>query len=213
MTQNRNSVKIIGLTGGIATGKSTVTKILLNKGCKVIDADKIARDVVEIGKQAYDDIVEKFGKCILNEDLTINRKKLGNIIFKSRKKRELLNKIVHPKVVDEIKRQIQILSGDNNVVFLDIPLLIEELNELSSQGLRVDEIWLVYADEEIQLRRLMERDNLNREEAINRIRSQISIVEKKKYADVIIDNSNGLVELEQCINNLLIKRFEGHMEG
>ncbi|RKD33172.1 dephospho-CoA kinase [Thermohalobacter berrensis] len=203
MKQNNIKAKIIGITGGIASGKSTVTGILKDKGYPVIDADIISREVVNVGKPAYSDIVNEFGEDILNRDLTINRKKLGDIIFKNEEFRKKLNKIVHPRVVQEIKDKIVEYSKRSNVIFLDIPLLIEEREKLNDYGLIFDEIWLVYVDEKLQLKRLMNRDNTSKEEAYQRMKAQMPLNKKKKYADVIIDNSGNIDQLKHKINSLL----------
>lgn len=206
MIQNsKKNKKIIGLTGGIATGKSTVSKYLITKGYIVIDADIIAREVVEIGKPAYQDIVKAFGEEILNSDCTINRPKLGEIIFKNIEYREKLNNIVHPRVTEEMKRKVEEYLENNKVVFLDIPLLIEGRSRIEDRGLKFDEVWLVYSDEMTQLERLMARDNLSREQAYNRINAQMSIKEKKKYADVIIDNSGDPENLKKILDMKLKK--------
>ena len=118
MTQNK--CKSIGLTGGIATGKSTVSNIIKEKGHMVIDADKISRQVMDIGKPAYKDVVETFGLKILLEDKSINRRKLARLIFSSKSLRNALNDIVHPYILQEIKRQYNIYCKDNDLVFLDI---------------------------------------------------------------------------------------------
>ena len=204
MKQNKtNYTKIIGLTGGIATGKSTVTKILKELGYVVIDADKIAREVVEPYKPAYLDIVKEFGKEILDENKQIDRKKLAEIIFKDVQKRRKLNQIVHPRVIQEMLNKIKQFCDENKIIFLDIPLLIEEKSILEKQGLKFDEIWLVYADEENQLSRLIKRDKLDIESALNRISAQMPITEKLKIVDVVIDNNRGISELKDQIRKLL----------
>lgn len=202
-----NKTKIIGLTGGIATGKSTVTKYLLEKGFVVIDADKVAREVVEINKSAYNDIVKEFGENVLNQDLTINRVKLGSIIFNNEDSRMKLNSIVHPRVTDEMLNKINEFSFHNNILFVDIPLLIENRDNLENNGLKFDSIWLVYATEKQQLERLMKRDNINKESAYSRMKAQLSIDKKIKNADVIIcntGNKSDLIEKLDC----LIDSFE-----
>ncbi|KPU27832.1 dephospho-CoA kinase [Caloranaerobacter sp. TR13] len=204
MKQNKaNHIKIIGITGGIATGKSTVTNLLKELGYIVIDADKIAREVVEVGKIAYLDIIKEFGKGILQENKQIDRKKLGEIIFKDVEKRRKLNQIIHPRIIQEMINKTNQYSDGNKVIFLDIPLLIEEKNILEKQGLKFDEIWLVYADEENQLSRLIERDKLDMENALDRIRAQMPMTEKLKIADIIIDNNRGISELKDQIIKLL----------
>lgn len=199
---NQNNRKIIGLTGGIASGKSTVSNILKSMGFNVIDADVISREVVEIGKPAYFEIIEHFGRDIIDEDGNINRKKLGSIIFNDDNEREKLNLIVHPYIFAAIKDYIE-KDLESKLIFVDIPLLIEVLDDLQFHGIHFDEIWLVYADEEIQLKRLMERDSIGKEEAIKRIEAQMPMCLKKKYATRIIDNSGEKNELEGKVKKLV----------
>lgn len=195
--------KIIGLTGGIATGKSTVTKIIKENGYKVIDADKIAKDIVEKDKPAYNEVVEKFGEKILEKDKSINRKKLGNIIFKDRLLREELNNMLHPYIFKEIKDMIIKHSQNNEYIFVDIPLLIEEIDKFKEYEICFDEIWLVYIDEKTQLSRLMKRDLIGEERGIEKIRSQMSIDLKKRYATKIIDNRGDLKTLKKQMNKIM----------
>lgn len=202
----QNNCKIIGLTGGIATGKSTVTKFLIGMGFKVIDADKIARKVVEVNYPAYEVIVKEFGREILTEDLTIDRKKLGSIVFNDKGKREKLNSIVHPRVFQEMRKLISNYCHIEKLVFLDIPLLIEELSLFKEYNIDIDEIWLVYTDEEIQIERLMKRDSLSYNDARKRVNSQIPIKTKKKYANKIIDNNKNIEELKNTVKDI-INRF------
>ncbi|NLW22417.1 MAG: dephospho-CoA kinase [Tissierellia bacterium] len=194
--------KIIGLTGGIATGKSTVSSILQKLGFKVIDADKIARDVVEKGKPAYREIIHTFGKDILDEYGDINRRKLADIIFENPFHREKLNRIVHPYVFVTIKDSIA-ESECEKIIFLDIPLLIEEMDKLKEHKIDIDEIWLVYVDERTQLDRLMKRDSISEEEALKRIRAQMPIEDKKKYATRIIDNRVDLERLKKQVEGII----------
>lgn len=193
----------IGLTGGIATGKSTVSNIIKEKKYIVIDADKISREVLEVGKPAYDDIVETFGLKILLEDETINRKKLGRLIFSSKRLRDALNSIVHPYVYQEIKRQFNIHCKDNNVVFLDIPLLVETYDMIKAFGIKLDEIWLVYADRKTQLERLMKRDSLFESDALDRINAQLDTEVKKEYASKIIYNTGDIHLLKKNLDEYL----------
>lgn len=194
--------KIIGLTGGIATGKSTASSILIEMGYLVIDADKIARQVVEVGKPAYEEIVKVFGKGILDDENNIDRKKLASLIFKDSAMRKKLNAIVHPHIFQEMKDKIEQYK-DQRVIFLDVPLLIEELDKFKEYEIDLDDIWLVYVDENTQLDRLIKRDKINREEAIRKIRTQISIEEKKKYVTKIIDNRKDINNLKEQITKLL----------
>ncbi|MBW4827265.1 MAG: dephospho-CoA kinase [Clostridiaceae bacterium] len=203
----QNNCEIIGLTGGIATGKSTVTEFLIEKGYKVIDADKIARKVVEVNYPAYKEIVEEFGVEILNKDLTINRTKLGSIVFNSEEKRKRLNSIVHPRVFQEISNLILNYCESEKIVFLDVPLLIEELDLFKKYNIYIDEIWLVYTDKEKQIERLMQRDNFTYEEAEKRISSQLPMKIKKKCADRIINNNKNIKELKNTVDDI-INRFK-----
>lgn len=190
---------IIGLTGGIATGKSTVSSMLATFDVPIIDADKIARDVVKPGKSSYVEIVREFGSKILRKDRTINREELGKIIFANQEKRELLNSIVHPAIRKEMikQRDDYVRSGVKSVV-LDIPLLFE-----SNLTTYVHKTVVVYVPQHIQLKRLIKRDCLSEEEALKRINSQIPISEKTKMADAVIDNSQTKEKTFQQIKSLL----------
>jgi len=201
----QNKCKLIGITGGIATGKSTVANILLKKGYSLIDADKIAREVVEVGKPAYIKIVEEFGENILMKDGSLNRKALGKIIFSKKEAREKLNSITHPYIFNSIKEKIEVLSKDNPIIFIDIPLLFEEYSSLIQHGISFDEIWLVYVDKDTQIDRQMKRDNITRDEAIRKIQAQMDIDEKKKKASKIIDNRGDISSLEKQIDKLLVE--------
>ncbi len=201
----QNNPKIIGITGGIATGKSTVTDILIKKGYIVIDADKIARQVVDIGLPAYEEVVSYFGKSILKEDGTIDRQKLGNQIFCDESSRKKLNDIVHPYVLSAIKKNIDKYIGEEKILFLDIPLLIEEIDKFQEHKIYFDEIWLIYVDEKTQLNRLLKRDGINEKEGIYKIKAQMPIDMKKDYATRIIDNRGDKKALEKQIDDILFK--------
>lgn len=192
---------IIGLTGSIATGKSTISKMFEQLNIPVIDADKIAREVVERGKDALNEIVESFGKEILNDDGTLNRKALGAIVFNDKKKLNKLNSIIHPKIREEMNRQKeQHITANEQCVVLDVPLLFE--NKLTHM---VDNILVVYVDEDVQLKRLMSRDNSTEEEALSRIKSQIPISEKVERADASIDNNGTVEQSFEQLKNILKK--------
>ena len=190
-----NDCKIIGLTGGIATGKSTVTEMLTNKGFKVIDADRIARQVVEVGFPAYGEIVTCFGEDILKVDKTIDRKKLGYLIFNDEIRRKKLYDIIHPYIFKTIKNHIPKYKKREKIIFVDVPLLIEEMNQFKKYEIIFDEIWLVYADETTQLNRLIRRDGIDEEEAIHRIKAQMPMEMKRAYATKIIDNRGDIKSL------------------
>jgi dephospho-CoA kinase len=179
-------VQVVGLTGGIATGKSMVSAILENAGAVIIDADRIAREVAKKGSPAYRKIIANFGESILLPDGEINRGALGDIIFNNPQKRQLLNSIVHPHVRKEQNRQLKGIEKNDPgaIVILDIPLLIE------TQTYRdLSEVIVVYAPEHIQMKRLMQREDISKSDALARIRSQIPIEEKKDKATIVIDNS------------------------
>ena len=183
-------MRLIGLTGGIATGKSTVSAILTKAGAFIIDADRIARAVVKKGLPAYREIVHRFGAEILLPDGEINRNMLADVIFNDHQKKQLLNSIVHPHVNEEVNLQIKQIqkTHPNAVIVLDVPLLIEA-------GMHDDlsDIIVVYAPQKIQIKRLMQRDHISETEALARVRSQMPIEEKKKKATIVIDNS-GTIE-------------------
>lgn len=201
-----NMTLVIGLTGGIASGKSTVADMFKEMGIEVIDADIEARKAVEVGEEAYNQIVTYFGEGILNDDRTINRSKLGEIIFNDSRKREILNEIVHPDVRRRMneKKKSAILRGDK-VVVLDIPLLFES-------GLRhmVDLVLLVYVESDVQLHRLINRNQLTTEEALARIQSQMPISEKRKLADIVINNNGTIEETKKQLNELITKMANHH---
>ncbi|KAK7043022.1 Dephospho-CoA kinase cab5 [Paramarasmius palmivorus] len=193
---------MLGLTGGIATGKSTVSSLLQTKHhIPLIDADILARKVVEPGTPALKRIVSAFGSDILLPDGTLDRKKLGSIIFNDEKKRKTLNGIVHPAVRWAMfKEVVKCWLGGEKMCVLDIPLLVE-----SKLWRWVWGVVLVYCPRETQLRRLMARDNSSEEEASSRLNSQLPIDDKLGYADEVIDNSGSREELETKVDALVIK--------
>lgn len=194
---------IIGLTGNIASGKSTVSNMLKESyQIPIIDADIIARQVVEPGETSYDQIVETFGRDILLDDQTINRKKLGQLIFHDSSLREKLNNIVHPPAVRrrmEEEKQAHLSRGEK-VIVLDIPLLFE--NNLTHL---VDRTIVVFTEEKQQLKRLMNRNHLTEAEAKERMNAQMDPVKKKRLADAVIDNSGSLEQTEQQLEKLMQK--------
>lgn len=186
--------KIIGLTGSIATGKSQVTKILKEMSYKVIDSDLIARDVMD-DREVIEKIKKNFGEN-LYRDNKLDRQALGKIIFNSLEKKELLDSITHPLIYKKILEEINI-NKDENLLFIDIPLLIE--NGINSYEMNFYEVWLVYSDKKTQIKRLMERDNIDESYAKAKISSQMSIEDKKDYADIIIDNRGNLKDLKNQV--------------
>jgi dephospho-CoA kinase len=192
-------MKVIGLTGNIACGKSVVARMLEELGAKVIDADQIARLVVEPGEPAWKEITEKFGKEVLNLDRTINRQKLGEIVFRDKEKREELNRITHPRIIGKIKEIIEGYRKEGvEVVVVEAALIVEK------GGLRpiIGDLIVVIADEETQIGRLIERNGFSREEALSRIKSQMPISEKIKYATYVIDNSGTLEETRKQVEEV-----------
>lgn len=190
---------IIGLTGGIASGKSTVSAMFMKLDIPVIDADKIAREIVEPGEQAYLEIVQVFGEGILNDDHTLNRKKLGSIVFSDEEKRNQLNQMLHPMIRSEMDEQKETyINAGKKCIVLDIPLLFE--NELKDI---VDQTIVAYVDEEVQLERLMARNHFIKEEAERRIKSQLSLSDKVKLADAVIDNNGSKIETNRQLIKIL----------
>lgn len=192
---------VIGLTGGIASGKSTVSTMLKELDISVIDADVEARLAVQKGEPAYAKIIEVFSHGILLPNKEIDRQKLGSIIFHNSEKRKLLNEIVHPEVRKRMTRQIEEANqNQEELVVLDIPLLFE-----SKLTYMVDKTLLVYVDRSVQLQRLMERNNLSALEAEARVNSQIPLSEKVSIADAVINNNGSIKETKKQLNDILIQ--------
>ena len=188
---------IIGVTGGIASGKSTVAKMLEEKGAHLLDADKLAREAVEPDQPAWQGIVEWLGQSILLPDRSIDREKLANLVFKDKKKLEKLNKIVHPRVgrrFAELSKEIK-ANNPGAILVYDIPLLIE-----AGMQKTVDHILLVYLPREVQLARLQQRDGLSRRDAELRLKSQMPLEEKRKQAHTVIDNSGSMTETARKVD-------------
>ncbi len=191
---------ILGLTGGIASGKSTVVKMLKNKGAIIFDTDILAREVVNVGEPAWEEIIAYFGEDIKLPDGAIDRKKLGHIVFNDPEARHRLNMIVHPRIVEKLLAETDKLRNKKNppeIVVYDVPLLIE-----AGMNKMVDMVVLVYASPEIQKERLKYRDGLNEEEIEARLGSQMPMEEKKKYADYIIYNESHLEDTIYQVDEL-----------
>lgn len=193
------AMKVLGLTGNIASGKSTVARMLERSGARIIDADLIAREVVEPEKPAWADIVRKFGPGILSADGTVDRRRLGEIVFADEGKRRLLMDITHPRIKEAVRERLSGYREENApVVVIEAALIVE------SGGLRefLDGLIVVTADEESQIERLMNRSAHTREEALARIGSQMPAGEKALHADYIIDNSGTEEETEAEVKKL-----------
>ncbi|HDA7224766.1 TPA: dephospho-CoA kinase [Staphylococcus aureus] len=197
--------KVIGLTGGIASGKSTVSELLSVFGFKVVDADKAAREAVKKGSKGLAQVREVFGDEAIDENGEMNRRYMGDLVFNHPEKRLELNAIIHPIVRDIMEEEKQEYLKQGYNVIMDIPLLFE--NELENT---VDEVWVVYTSESIQMDRLMQRNNLSLEDAKARVYSQISIDKKSRMADHVINNLGDKLELKQNLERLLEE--EGYIE-
>ena len=192
---------IIGLTGSIASGKSTISKMFKRKGYPVVDADEIARLVVEPGTKVIEEIRRVFGQEILNEDGSLNRVKLGERIFGNEMERERLNAIIHPAIRTEMLRQKEEwISGGSQTIIMDIPLLFE-----SKLQHFVEKILVVSVTPEIQKQRLMSRNELTDEEATARIRSQLPMEQKEEGADEVIYNNGTVEDSEKQLDSILLK--------
>jgi dephospho-CoA kinase len=196
----------IGLTGGIACGKSTVAAMLVRRGAQLIDADRLAREVVEPGSPALARVAERFGPEVLQPDGSLDRKKLGEIVFRDEAARKDLESILHPPIralmrarMEELER----LMPDKPVV-VDVPLLFE--SKLQSY---FQETLLVYIPRELQLKRLQARDGLTAEQAERRLAAQMPIEEKRKLADAVIDNSGTLEETERQVDEYWVRKGLG----
>jgi dephospho-CoA kinase len=191
---------LVGLTGGVATGKSTVAKMFKQCGAVVIDADELAREVVKPGKPAWREIVALFGKTVLNQDRSLNRQVLGNIVFRNPNKRRQLEQIIHPRVAREQARLTRQAARTDPaaVVIYDVPLLFE-----AGIDKRVDKAIVVTVDRKTQISRLKKRNGLSQAEAIRRINSQMPLAKKIQRADHVLDGTLPRSSLRQKVGNLL----------
>jgi len=190
---------LVGLTGGVATGKSTVSAMFAALGCLIIDADRLAREVVEPGQPAYAQIVSAFGRGVLRPDGGIDRKALGTVVFADPAARERLESFTHPAIRDRIRARLAELgaAGFEGVVILDAPVMVE-----SGDSRDVDRLVVVTADEPAQVARQQARDGLGAEDARRRIRSQMPLDEKAQLADYLIDNSGELAATEARVREV-----------
>ncbi|OFI50496.1 dephospho-CoA kinase [Floricoccus tropicus] len=196
--------KVIGITGGIATGKSTVSNFLKENGYQLIDADEMVHELQEPEQSLYNAIKENFGPAFFNDDKSINRQKLSDFVFSNpenlAKLSEIQNRVINEELENRRNQAVafdQKNNGGNGIIFMDIPLLFE------GNFTYFDEVWLVYVPFEIQLKRLMARNDLSDEQARSRIESQMSIEEKKLLTDKIIDNSASIENTKEQIKKLL----------
>ncbi|MFZ2576047.1 MAG: dephospho-CoA kinase [Lactococcus hircilactis] len=198
--------KVIGLTGGIASGKSTVVDFLSSKGYFVIDADKVVRELQEPGGKLAQRILKTFGPSFFESSGVLDRQKLGKFIFSDEAARQKLAELQNQTIREEIYRRksdLLKIMPEEGIVFMDIPLLFEQ----NYDGF--DEVWLVAVDHEIQLERVMQRDHLSRSEARLRIAAQMSLKEKKKKATRIIDSSGTILETRKIVEQYLLD-LESH---
>ena len=197
--QRKKNSLLLGVTGGIATGKTTVVRMLEELGAPVIDFDLIAREVVEPGEPALKDIVGYFGEEILLKDGRLDREKLSGIVFQEVEKRRILESFTHPRIYEASERQVKkIVEKDPNAIIqLDIPLLIEQ----NLQHM-VHKVLVVYIPREKQIARLIERDGISREGAVDRLGAQLPIDEKLGKADFVINNEKTLEETKKQVDDL-----------
>ena len=200
---------IIGLTGGIGTGKSTVSNIFRQKGIPIVDTDVIAREIIDY-PEVVNEIIRNFGTEILEDETPqeqgqnkfkkkkISRNKLGQIVFKDEKKVSILNSIMHPLILKKMKEETESLKKDNKIVVVDVPLLFE-----ISLEKEFDIVLLVYANRKTQIKRIIKRDNRTEKEAVNIINSQIDIEKKKEKSDYIISNNRNLKRLRRKVEKFL----------
>jgi dephospho-CoA kinase len=200
-------MKVIGLTGGIGSGKSTVSGFLRELGAVIIDADEVGHEALRPGAEAWREAVVAFGKEILDPQGSIDRQKLGEIVFADPQALAHLNQIVHPRIYDLVKARLEdYRRRGEKVVVLEMPLLVEvPLAMKASQPTlsdELDEVWVTVAPEATVLKRLKEKSGMSESEALARIRSQMPPQEKAKKADVVIDTDCSLDELEEKVKKL-----------
>lgn len=188
---------LVGLTGGIASGKTTVSHLFLEEGVSVIDSDQIVKDLWKTDINMVDEIEQAFGYPMNLE----GKKKLAKDIFRDEKKRQILNHIIHPRVFHVIEQEKMRLKGEK-IIIIDMPLLIE----VGYQD-KVDEVLLVYVDEPTQIMRLMKRDGISKDEALAKIQSQMSLEDKKAYADVVVNNQQDITSLHAQVKSFLKQRI------
>jgi len=196
-------IRVIGLTGGIATGKSSVASYLEERGLTVIDADMLSRDAVRPGSSCLARIADAFGSEVLSTDGTLDRKRLGVIVFSDPEKRKLLEGIIHPEIRRLAKEHIAAVAAyGQSIVFYMAPLLIE-----AGATDLVNEIWVVTASSEVQLERVMSRDDISRELAERIIAAQMPLKDKERFGRILIDNSGSSDDLINRLSAILDKEL------
>jgi dephospho-CoA kinase len=200
---------IIGLTGGIVGGKSTAASMFKDLGAKIVDVDKIGHSVILPHRPAWKKIIRLFGKDFLRNDLTIDRGKLGKIVFTNQTLLKKLNEITHPEIIKVIKKEINLAKNktynQEKILIIDAALIYE-----AKMDRLMDKIIVVYINEDVQTKRLIKRNDLSKEEALQRIKSQMPIKEKVKMADYVIDNSNSMDETKKQVEKIwkkLVSRY------
>lgn len=197
---------IIGLTGGIACGKSTVANILRQKGVLVIDADEISREITKKGEPAWQEIKEEFGEEVIGPDGEILRKKLAQIVFSNPTKLATLNQITHPRITKQLTEILAEIKAKKSqrIIVIEVPLLFEcGLQDI------FDEVWVVKAPQSVMIERLIKRDSLSKEDALKRISSQMPLTQKAQLADRVIENSGSVNDLKKQIEDIL-KELKNH---
>lgn len=197
-------MKVIGLTGGIASGKSTVTQLLREQQITVLDADATAWQLAQPDEALWQAYTERYGDRVLLPDRQLNRQAVADIVFAQPEEKQWLDGMAHPIIRDEIKKQLSAAAqAGERLIVLDVPLLYE-----AGWDDMVEQVWLVYVSREVQLQRLMARNGYNLQEAQLRINAQMPMEEKRKRAQIVIDNNGTRQELETMVMGLLDKQKE-----
>ncbi|MDH7602231.1 MAG: dephospho-CoA kinase [Armatimonadota bacterium] len=198
MLNQKDRRLVIGVTGGIASGKSTVLEMLRKRGAETLSADQVARQILARGEPAYHEVLERFGTAVIDADGNINRSRLAEIVFADEQARHDLNRITHPRIIERIRSAIEEFrkgTDGNGVLAVEIPLLYEcGLEDI------VDCVLVVAAEQGIQVHRLTTRTGITSEEALRRINSQMPMSEKVRRADFVVWNNGSLQELEQAVD-------------
>ena len=198
---------VIGLIGGIGSGKSSVSAILHSLGVEIIDADKVGHEAYTPNSEGWKKVISVFGQDIVGPENEIDRKKLGGIVFSDSSEMEKLNKLMHPIIHNLVEEKIKLLSHQGvKVVVLEAAILIEA----NWQDL-TDEIWLAKSNQEVVIERVQLRNNFTREEIIKRIQSQMSNDEREKHSDIVIDNNGTIEQLEEKVKTLWQSRVNGRV--